>query len=171
MRLARSSSARRVALRFLPPRLRKYLDLAVSWPACSLPASETLIDVPPEWRRTASGFARRYGAREAAIVSSNGIEAVLGAAWGEDPRYFGCRCRGFAHRTGDAGRLGTLHRHRGEQHGSARMAFPVHGDMATDGLARNDRGHGPLRGKLMDRVLARHPCSSRTLKNGGQPRP
>ena len=56
-------------------------------------------------------------------MSSNGIEAVLGAAWGEDPRYFGCRCRGFAHRTGDAARLGTLHRHRGEQHGSARMAF------------------------------------------------
>src|SRR5207237_1891225 len=165
MRLARSSSARRVALRVLRPRLRKYLDLAVL-AGLFVAGSETLIDVPPEWRRTASGFARRYGAREAAIVSSNGIEAVLGAAWGEDPRYFGCRCRRFAHRTGDAARLGTLHRHRGEQHGSARMASPVHGDMATDGLARNDRGHGPLRGKPMERILARHPCSSRTLKNG-----
>src|SRR6266567_5793549 len=52
--------------------------------------SETLIDVPPEWHRTASAFAQRYGAREAAIVTSNGIEAALGAAWGEDLRYFDC---------------------------------------------------------------------------------
>lgn len=70
--------------------------------------SETLIDVPPEWHRTASAFAQRYGAREAAIVTSNGIEAALGAAWGEDPRYFDCLCRGFAHRTGHAAKLSIL---------------------------------------------------------------
>jgi hypothetical protein len=47
----------------------------------------TAVDEPREWHRSWSGFGKRYVNREANIAISNSIEAGLGAAWGEDPRY------------------------------------------------------------------------------------
>jgi hypothetical protein len=38
----------------------------------------------PHW----DGFAKRYGMRLTGVSTGNAIEATLGAAWGEDPRYF-----------------------------------------------------------------------------------
>jgi len=38
----------------------------------------------PHW----DGFAQRYGMRLTGVSTGNAIEAGLGAAWGEDPRYF-----------------------------------------------------------------------------------
>ena len=68
----------------------------------------TAVDVPPEWHRSTDGFARRYASRDAAIVTSNGLEAGLGSIWGEDPRYFNCRCRGVSHRVANAAKLAVF---------------------------------------------------------------
>jgi hypothetical protein len=57
----------------------------------------TAFNVPDEWHRTWSGFGKRYLDREGHIAVSNGMEASLGAAWHEDPRYF----RSTASRPGD----------------------------------------------------------------------
>ena len=38
----------------------------------------------PHWK----GFAQRYGMRLTGVSTGNAIEATLGAAWAEDPRYF-----------------------------------------------------------------------------------
>jgi hypothetical protein len=70
--------------------------------------SETLTEWPPEWHRSAEGFARRYAARDAAIAMSNSIEAALGAAWGEDPRYMRCTCDSIGSRSAHAGKLAVL---------------------------------------------------------------
>jgi hypothetical protein len=43
---------------------------------------------PKEWGRGLDGYARRYANREFEVVTGNGIEAGIGALWGEDPRYF-----------------------------------------------------------------------------------
>jgi hypothetical protein len=50
-------------------------------------AWQTAFDTPSEWDGGWGGFAQRYGQREVHIAISNGIEAGLGAAWNEDPRY------------------------------------------------------------------------------------
>src|SRR3954464_10946372 len=42
---------------------------------------QTAAVLPEEWGRGADGFARRFAARDAAAVTSNSIEAALGAAW------------------------------------------------------------------------------------------
>jgi len=42
---------------------------------------------PEEWGSGLTGFGRRYGTRQAEVTISTGLEASLGAAWGEDPRY------------------------------------------------------------------------------------
>lgn len=47
----------------------------------------TLIDVPREYDTHWDGFGKRYGLRLTGIAVENTIEAGLGAAWGEDPRY------------------------------------------------------------------------------------
>jgi len=48
----------------------------------------TAWNLPSEWGRSWEGFGKRFAAREAQITISNAIESSLGAAWGEDPRYF-----------------------------------------------------------------------------------
>jgi hypothetical protein len=70
--------------------------------------TETMIPFPPEWERTAAGFGRRYVSRDGAIAISNGVEALLGAGWGEDPRYFECRCGGVGRRAAHAAKLSVL---------------------------------------------------------------
>jgi hypothetical protein len=70
--------------------------------------TEMTMALPPEWERTASGFGRRYVARDGAIAISNGVEASLGALWDEDPRYAQCHCDGIRQRAAHAARLSVL---------------------------------------------------------------
>ena len=51
-------------------------------------AWSTAFDNPPEYGPTWRGFGKRYGMRLTGVSTGNAIEAGLGAAWGEDPRYF-----------------------------------------------------------------------------------
>ncbi len=48
----------------------------------------TAINSPHEYGTHWDGFGQRYGMRLTGISTGNAIEASLGAAWGEDPRYF-----------------------------------------------------------------------------------
>jgi hypothetical protein len=48
----------------------------------------TAFNNPPEYKPTWEGFGKRYGMRLTGVSSGNAIEVGLGAAWGEDPRYF-----------------------------------------------------------------------------------
>ncbi|MBS1806000.1 MAG: hypothetical protein JST28_21875 [Acidobacteria bacterium] len=48
----------------------------------------TALDSPSEYGPHWDGFGKRYGMRLTGISTGNAIEAGLGAAWGEDPRYF-----------------------------------------------------------------------------------
>lgn len=48
----------------------------------------TATDSPHEYGPHWDGFAQRYGMRMTGVSTSNAIEATLGSAWGEDPRYF-----------------------------------------------------------------------------------
>jgi hypothetical protein len=77
----------------------------------------TAWNVPSEWGASWPGFGKRLAAREGQGAISNGIEAGLGATWGEDPRYFRSARGGSWARTGHAakavfvahGRNGQLH--------------------------------------------------------------
>lgn len=48
----------------------------------------TAIDTPSEYGPHWEGFGKRYGMRLTGISTGNAIEVTLGAALGEDPRYF-----------------------------------------------------------------------------------
>ena len=48
----------------------------------------TATDRPHEYGTHWVGFGQRYGMRLTGVSTGNAIEATLGAAWGEDPRYF-----------------------------------------------------------------------------------
>jgi len=48
----------------------------------------TAIDTPSEYGPHWEGFGKRYGMRLTGISTGNAMEATLGAALGEDPRYF-----------------------------------------------------------------------------------
>jgi hypothetical protein len=48
----------------------------------------TAIDSPSEYGPHWEGFGKRFGMRLTGISTGNAIEAGLGTAWGEDPRYF-----------------------------------------------------------------------------------
>jgi hypothetical protein len=48
----------------------------------------TAVNSPHEYGPHWDGFAQRYGMRMTGVSTGNAIEATLGAAWGEDPRYF-----------------------------------------------------------------------------------
>jgi hypothetical protein len=78
------------------------------WAGVVVAGTATIATFPPEWGRTASGFGRRYVSRDGAIAVSNGVEASLGALWGEDPRYFQCHCEGIGRRSAHAARLSVL---------------------------------------------------------------
>jgi hypothetical protein len=47
----------------------------------------TATNEPGEYGPTWGGFGHRYGIRLTGILTSNAMEAGLGAIWGEDPRY------------------------------------------------------------------------------------
>jgi hypothetical protein len=48
----------------------------------------TARDKPVEYGTHWDGFGNRYGMRLTGVVTSNAMEAGIGALWGEDPRYF-----------------------------------------------------------------------------------
>jgi hypothetical protein len=48
----------------------------------------TALDRPKEYGPHWDGFAERYGMRLTGVATSNVMESTLGAALGEDPRYF-----------------------------------------------------------------------------------
>jgi hypothetical protein len=48
----------------------------------------TAFNNPEEYGPHWSGYAKRFGMRLTGVATSNAIEAGLGSAWGEDPRYF-----------------------------------------------------------------------------------
>ncbi|WP_109488395.1 hypothetical protein [Occallatibacter savannae] len=48
----------------------------------------TAVDTPSEYGPHWEGFGKRYGMRLTGISTGNAMEAALGAAWKEDPRYF-----------------------------------------------------------------------------------
>lgn len=58
----------------------------------------TAIDTPSEYGPHWEGFGKRNGMRLTGISTGNAIEATLGAAWGEDPRYFDVIHRPFGSR-------------------------------------------------------------------------
>lgn len=58
----------------------------------------TAMDSPHEYGPHWDGFAQRYGMRMTGISTGNAIEAALGAAWGEDPRYFHTVHQSFGNR-------------------------------------------------------------------------
>lgn len=77
----------------------------------------TAWNTPSEWGASWSGFGKRFGSREAQMTISNALEAGLGAAWGEDPRYFPSGRTGIWSRTGYAAKTVFVARRR-----SGRMA-------------------------------------------------
>jgi hypothetical protein len=58
----------------------------------------TALDRPKEYGPHWGGFADRFGMRLTGVVTSNAMEASIGAAWGEDPRYFRVPGRPFGER-------------------------------------------------------------------------
>ena len=58
----------------------------------------TALNAPKEYGPHWDGFAKRYGIRLTGISVGNAIEGGLGAAWGEDPRYFRSPEHGFGQR-------------------------------------------------------------------------
>jgi hypothetical protein len=60
----------------------------------------TLTDHPKEYGSSWGGFGDRFGMRLTGVSTGNAIEATLGAAWGEDPRYFREPEKSFGGRVG-----------------------------------------------------------------------
>jgi len=58
----------------------------------------TMRDVPSEYGTHWDGFGKRNGMRLTGVATGNLIEAELGSAWGEDPRYFRSPAHGFGPR-------------------------------------------------------------------------
>lgn len=58
----------------------------------------TLLNRPVEYGPHWEGFGDRYGIRLTGVLTSNAMEAGLGALWGEDPRYPRDSGQPFGHR-------------------------------------------------------------------------
>lgn len=61
----------------------------------------TGFDSPREYGPGWEGFGKRFGMRLTGISVGNATEAVLGAWWGEDPRYFRAKGKPFKARVGN----------------------------------------------------------------------
>lgn len=71
----------------------------------------TALDRPKEYGPHWGGFADRYGMRLTGVVTSNAMEASIGALWGEDPRYFRVPDQKFKMRVKNVVRLTFMARH------------------------------------------------------------
>ncbi len=58
----------------------------------------TALDKPAEYGPHWEGYGKRFGMRLTGVSTGNLMEAGLGAAWGEDPRYFTTADRPFGGR-------------------------------------------------------------------------
>lgn len=67
---------------------------------------------PEEYHGTWEGFGKRYAVRLSGVAIGNGMEAGLGALWGEDPRYARAADGGAWQRIGHAARLTVMARNR-----------------------------------------------------------
>ena len=73
----------------------------------------TLVDHPQVYGPHWEGFGDRYGIRLSGLALSNSMEAGLGAAWGEDPRYKRVgEEASFLHRLGHAGEMTFMAQNR-----------------------------------------------------------
>lgn len=63
---------------------------------------------PHEYESNWEGFAKRYGMRLTGVSTGNAIEAALGAAWGEDPRYRRSGRGSLMNRVGHAAKLTVI---------------------------------------------------------------
>jgi hypothetical protein len=117
------ADAARASLVYVPPTGGERLKWAVdgTFGATSIATGvfiaswNTAWNTPSEWGASWSGFGKRFGSREAQMTISNGIEAGLGTAWGEDPRYFSSGGTGFWSRTGYAAKtVFVAHRRSGQ---------------------------------------------------------
>lgn len=70
----------------------------------------TALDRPKEYGPGWAGFGDRNGIRVTGVVTSNAMEASLGAVWGEDPRYFRVPSRPFGARIKNAIKLAFVAR-------------------------------------------------------------
>jgi hypothetical protein len=81
---------------YTPPtvddRVEWWARRAFAWESLAIGTLSTGVkqwrNSPEEWGKGLDGFGRRYGTREFEVITGNGIEAILGSFWKEDPRYF-----------------------------------------------------------------------------------
>ncbi len=94
----------------------------------------TVFNSPEEWERSPNGFARRIASRTANVAIANGVEAGLGAVWGEDPRYFRKGQGGFKSRAGHVLKMTVLARYRngGTNFAYARLIGNVGGNVTQN---------------------------------------
>ena len=77
----------------------------------------TAFNRPPEYGTHWDGFGQRYGMRLTGLSVGNATEATLGAAWGEDPRYFRVQHGSFGQQAGNIFDLTfRAYRRDGERH-------------------------------------------------------
>jgi hypothetical protein len=84
---------------------------------------QTAFKHPPEWGSGWTGFGDRFALRTADVALSNGIQASLGAMWGEDPRYFRQGEGSFGSRMGHAAYGVFMDRFRGGDYRPALARF------------------------------------------------
>ena len=80
---------------YTPPtasdRVNWVIQGAVSLPVIAVNAVDaawsTRVNWPEEWGRSPAAFGKRFADEEGFGAVANTVEASLGAAWGEDPRY------------------------------------------------------------------------------------
>ena len=80
----------------------------------------TIWNRPEEWGRSAQGFGRRVATRTANVAVANGVEASLGAVWGEDPRFIRKGEGSFGSRAGHVLKMTIMARYRD---GSTKFAY------------------------------------------------
>lgn len=94
----------------------------------------TALNRPEEWGDTWEGFAKRFGSRQACVMFGNGVEAGLGAIWGEDPRYWRQGGGKFWSRTGHAFRTTFLAYNR---EGRLMPAYARYAGVVSSGFLAN----------------------------------
>ncbi len=72
-------------------RARWALNSSFGWQSLGVGAFNsgfwTVFNSPKEYHGTWEGFGKRMGMRTVTVTATNTTEALLGAVWGEDPRY------------------------------------------------------------------------------------
>jgi hypothetical protein len=72
-------------------RARWALNSSLGWQSLGVGALNsgfrTALNSPKEYHGTWEGFGKRLAMRTATVTATNTTEALLGAMWGEDPRY------------------------------------------------------------------------------------